>query len=284
MIRRAEAPRPRARNFSDQVSFFKRKRTVARKTLTWLETTFQRPPIRGEWVHFPMYHHILDDERRGFDRQLRYLRRFGDFLSADDAVDALARPGGIGGRYFCVTFDDGFKDSLTNALPILMDRKCPAIFFLATDYIGLDLDADWDQVRRFPQPPSPYRLPFEYMTWDDCRALQAGGMTLGAHTCGHVRLSELDEAESDRQIRASKARVEQELGRPCHHFAAPWGRPGLDFDPDVQPRQARAAGFRSFMTTATGSNAAGADPFAIRRIALLATNWNAQLHCQIARS
>ncbi len=137
--------RGRERNFSDQVSFFKRKRTVVRKSLTWLETTLQPPSIGGEWVHFPMYHHVLDDERRGFDRQLRYLRRFGDFLDADDAVDALARPGGIGGRYFCITFDDGFKDSLTNALPVLIDRKCPAIFFLATDYIGLDLDADWDQ-------------------------------------------------------------------------------------------------------------------------------------------
>ena len=76
------------------------------------------PSIGGESVHFPMYHQCsLDDERRGFDRQLRDCDASGDFLDADDAVDALARPGGIGGRYFCITFDDGFKDSLTNALP-----------------------------------------------------------------------------------------------------------------------------------------------------------------------
>ncbi len=283
MIPTAGVPRPRARNFSDQVSYLKRRRTVARKALSWLEATFLRPPIGSDWVHFPMYHHVLDDERRGFDRQLRHLRRYGDFLSASDAIDALAQPGGIGGRYFCVTFDDGFKDSRTNSLPILVERNCPAIFFLATDYIGLDLDEDWSQVCLFPQPPAPYHLPFEYMTWDDCRELQAAGMTLGAHTCGHVRLSELDPAQSDREIRESKARIERELGHPCHHFAAPWGRPGIDFDPAVHPQQARNAGFKSFMTTQSGSNMAGADPFAIRRLALLATHWNAQLRCQIGR-
>jgi peptidoglycan/xylan/chitin deacetylase (PgdA/CDA1 family) len=283
MSRTLGTQRARARNFSDQLPFHRRARTVVRKTLAWIRSPLVRPPTGREWVHFPLYHHILDDERRGFGRQLRHLRRYGDFLSADDAVDALANPGGIGGRYFCVTFDDGSKDSRTNALPILVERRCPAIFFLATDYIGLDLDADWDRVRRFPQPPPPYRLPFEYLTWDDCRAMQAAGMAFGAHTCAHVRPSQLGPADFDRELRESRGRIERELGSPCHHFACPWGQPGQDFDLAVHPEHARRAGFRSFMTTEPGPNYAHADPFAIRRFPLLATHWNAQIHCRLAR-
>ena len=33
------------------------------------------------WIRFPYYHHVFDDERHGFTRQLNYLRRFGEFIS-----------------------------------------------------------------------------------------------------------------------------------------------------------------------------------------------------------
>ncbi|MDP1908156.1 MAG: hypothetical protein Q8K85_07645, partial [Hyphomicrobium sp.] len=43
----------------------------------------------GGWIRFPYYHHVFDDERRGFARQLDYLRRFGDFVSIDEAAAML---------------------------------------------------------------------------------------------------------------------------------------------------------------------------------------------------
>ena len=67
------------------------------------------------------------------------------------------------------------------------------------------------------------------------------------------------------ELRESKSRIEAELQRPCKHFACPWGRPGVDFDPEVHPALARRVGYASFLTTRRGANAAGTSPFAIRR-------------------
>ena len=106
----------------------------------------------------------MDDERRGFDAHLRYMSRHGDFISMDDAVQALVNPAGIGGRYFCVTFDDGVKNCVTNALPILVERRVPAAFFIATDYVGLRLETDWERIRPFPQPYTGFRGAFDFVT------------------------------------------------------------------------------------------------------------------------
>jgi len=254
-------------------------RNLGRKSLAAVQSAFVRLPTDREWIFFPLYHFILDDERRGFDAHLRYMKRHGDFISMDGAVDALANPAGIGGRYFCVTFDDGVKNCVTNALPILAEHKAFAAFFLATDYVGLTLEADWERIRPFPQPYTGFHAAFDFITWDDCRRMHAAGMTIGAHTCGHKRLQSLTASESDRELRGSRARIEQELGAPCRHFAAPWGVPGADFDERVHPEQARAAGFTSFSTTKPGANVRHGDPFAIRRTGLRGFNWTSQIHC-----
>ncbi len=275
-------PFVRARTFPDLIGHVACWRNLGRKTLSAIMAPFMTLPADREWLFFPMYHFIVDDERRGFDSHLRYMRRHGEFLSMDDAVSALTNPAGLGGRYFCVTFDDGVKNCVTNALPILVEHRCPAVFFIATDYVGLELERDWERIRPFPQPYTGFRGAFDFMTWDDCRQMHRAGMTIGAHTCRHVRLRSLNPPDLDRELRGSKSRVEEELGVPCDHFAAPWGVPGQDFDPDVHPAHARSVGYKSFLTTRVGPNYAHGDPYAIRRIGLRGFNWTTQVHCLIA--
>lgn len=222
-------------------------------------------PADGEWIRFTYYHHVLDDERKGMAEHLKLMRRHGDFITLDDAVAALQDPAGIGGRYFCVTFDDGFRNCLTHAMPILVDHDCPAAFFLPTDYIGATLDEHWNMVRRFFDVASPnHPLVLEFLNWDDCRAMARAGMTFGSHTSSHVQPITLTAPEFQKELAESKASIERELGR-CDHFCCPWGTPGLHFDPKVHPDMVRQAGFKSFLTTCRGPNYAGADPFAIRR-------------------
>src|SRR5438477_2216637 len=129
---------PQAHTFADLIGRAACWRNLARKTLSAVAAPFRRLPESRDWILVPMYHFIVDDERRGFDAHLRYMRRHGDFLSADDAVEALTRPSGIGGRYFCVTFDDGVRNCMTHAMPLLVEHRCPAVFFIATDFVGLE--------------------------------------------------------------------------------------------------------------------------------------------------
>ena len=272
----------RAETFPDLIGQWACWRNLGRKTLAAVASRFMSLPRDRDWIFFPLYHFIVDDERRGFEAHLRYMRRSGDFISIHDAVDCLANPAGIGGRYFCVTFDDGVKNCVTNALPILSQWRVPAAFFVATDYVGLTLDKDWERIRPFPQPYTGFRAAFDFVTWDDCRALCAAGMTIGAHTRRHRRLQAMSEAECDEELRESKARIERELRIPCDHFAAPWGVPGADFDPAVHPARARALGYKSFLTTRPGANYSRHDPYAICRSGLRAFHWTGQVHCTLA--
>ena len=228
---------------------------------------FSRPPMEKEWILFQFYHWVLDDERGAFRKQLQFLRRHGDFISLDDAISALQSPSDIGGRYFCVTFDDGFKNWITNAVPVLKELDVPAAFFLPTKYIGLDLDRDWGKIAPFYQSSwGRYGRFFEFLNWDECRQIAAEGFTLGSHTCSHARLTSLESGEAEEELQLSKQTIEEQVGRPCRHFCCPWGKSVRDFDPAVHPEMARRAGYVSFLTTDYGLNLPGGSAFAIKRI------------------
>jgi peptidoglycan/xylan/chitin deacetylase (PgdA/CDA1 family) len=221
------------------------------------------------WIRFPYYHHVFDDERAGFSRQLDYLKQHGDFISLSNAVSLLESGATIDGRFFCITFDDGFKNNLTNAVPILLDKKAPAAFFLTTDYIGLDVDVDQQRLLDFYDHRQTL---MEFLNWDDCKKMIAAGMEIGSHTMGHTRLSGLQEDDVRQQLAASKKVIESNLDQRCVHFCSPFGIPGRDFDPQRDPALVRAAGYKSMLTTERGAMRSGDDPFRVRRDHMLA-NW-----------
>jgi peptidoglycan/xylan/chitin deacetylase (PgdA/CDA1 family) len=69
-----------------------------------------------------------------FDWQLAALDRWFTVLPLREAATRL-RSGTLPRRAACVTFDDGYADNVTVALPILRRRGMPATFFLATGFI-----------------------------------------------------------------------------------------------------------------------------------------------------
>jgi peptidoglycan/xylan/chitin deacetylase (PgdA/CDA1 family) len=111
----------------------------------------------------------------------------------------------------------------------------------------------------------------EFMTWEDCRALQAAGMTVGSHSRSHARLANLDRAQALAELTDSKRAIEHAIGRECRHFCAPYGLPGKDFDSMRDPALAREAGYASFATGVRGAMT-GPEPFLLKRDHLLA-NW-----------
>ena len=247
-------------------------RSIARDAAVWALSFAAPSPAGREWIRFPFYHHVFDDERRGFARHLDFMAGQGDFVSIEQALAMAASGASLGGRYFCVTFDDGFKNNAVNALPILAERDVPAAFFLAAGYIGTDPGRDRDKLLEFFDDGETL---MEFMDWDDCRALAEAGMTVGSHTMTHARLAGLDEDQVVVELQSSKQVIEENLGRPCLDFCCPWGRPGEDYMPGRDPGLAAAQGYRSFLTTTRGAMSPGADPMAIQRDHLLA-NWSAR--------
>ena len=247
-------------------------RDVALRTLA----VGQRIDDTGNWIRFPYYHHVFDDERADFARQLRYLAGFGEFISLDDAVALLETDGAIDGRYFCVSFDDGLKSCLTGALPILAERSIPATFYVVTAMIGRTL-APGDEAARRDFGFRGRHTSLDFLTWDDCRTMVRSGMFIGSHCRNHVRLAHLGTEDAVAELSESKAAIEREVGAKCHHLCPPYGIPEKDFLPERDGGLARDAGYRSLAMGWRGAMRQGDDPFRLRRDHLIAGWGNHQL-------
>ncbi|MCH8237206.1 MAG: polysaccharide deacetylase family protein [Proteobacteria bacterium] len=269
-----DLPVRRYQDFSAGQTLLERVRGFARNATVMALSAGRSPAKSGGWIRFPFYHHVFDDERRGFARQLDFMASLGDFIGLDDAVDMMESGSPIDGRYFCVTFDDGFKNGITNAMPLLLDKGVPAAFFLVTGYIGTSVEKDRDKLLGFYESGD---LLMEFLDWDDCRKMADAGMTIGSHTVNHVQLSQLDEAGAEAELRDSKQSIEKELGRPCEHFCPPFGRRDIDFLPHRDPEIARRVGYKSFHCGHRGAMRLGDSPMMVSRDHLLAGWGNYQL-------
>ena len=243
-------------------------RLVAEQARLAVKSVSRRVDTSGNWLRFPFYHHVFDDERRGFARHLDQMRQYGEFIGLDEAVRLITDGTPLDGRYLCLSFDDGFRSGLTNALPLLVERRCPAAFFIVSGLVAASRGAGCtlEQQRFF----APDRRPVSFLTWEDCRTLHAAGMTIGSHSASHRKFITLDDQQAEEELRRSKTEIEAALGVPCHHFACPWGKPGRDFRIERDPVLAQRLGYRSFLTTRYGAATPGDSPFAIRRVGLLA--------------
>lgn len=220
------------------------------------------------WLRFPFYHHVFEDERSGFTAQIDKIREYGDFISIDDALNLLNGTTKLDGRYFCLSFDDGFKSCFSGALPILAEREIPAVFYLVSDFIGQSLDPD-DPIARQVFGFRGSTTTLDFLSWDNCREMASNGMTFGSHTSHHINLKSADIESARNEMINSKAIIEREVGR-CDHFCPPYGIPETHYDPLRDPELARSCGYKSFVTGIRGANHMGDDSFTIRRDQLLA--------------
>jgi len=70
-----------------------------------------------------------------FDWQMRFLRNNFHPLPLGEAIERL-REGSLPPRSVCVTFDDGYSDNETLALPILRKYEIPATVFVSTGFLN----------------------------------------------------------------------------------------------------------------------------------------------------
>jgi len=257
-----------------------------------------------------------------FAAQMDFIRRRFHVVYDQQVVGWLRGTDSLPPCPLLITFDDGYRDSLVNALPILRERGLPAVVFLATDYIGSDVPFNWDLaaycfhhtaqseadlpalghqswsseaereavlnrllalLKTLPAAESRaacWALPRAlgvgvssdafaglHLSWDEVREITLAGVAVGAHTQSHPILTRVSPDRVQAEIAGSKARIEDELGRPITTFAYPNGTPE-DFNPEVEASVHRA-GFEVAYTVVPGParfDEAWANPLAIRRV------------------
>ena len=99
------------------------------------------------------YHRVNDDDdpflpavpTQVFKAQIRHISKTYTVLPVDALVDCMNR-GRLPRNAIAITFDDGYRDNLTHAAPIVARHGVPATIFLATGYIASTSRPWFDEV------------------------------------------------------------------------------------------------------------------------------------------
>ncbi len=267
---------------------------------TWrglLALTYHRIGTPGD---APLDRAMWDATLEDFDTQVAFLARNFDIVGP---ADVGPRPTG---RHVLITFDDGYRDNYTHALPTLRAHNATATFFLTTGFLDRPRLAWWDEIawmvhtsggdgaeipalldrvktlpgtqredwlNRLGASTGAGRAPAaaaadQWMTWRMARELLAAGMTVGGHTVSHPILARLDEDAQRAEVVACRARLEAELGIPMRWFSYPNGDGG-SFDARTRAIVAEAGAELAFAFHAGFVRRSDAwDPYALPRIAV----------------
>jgi peptidoglycan/xylan/chitin deacetylase (PgdA/CDA1 family) len=206
-----------------------------------------------------------------FARHMACLARHAHVHALADFVAGAAVPMEYSRPAVAITFDDGYADNLHEALPCLQHYGFAATCFAV---VGL-LDTEEYLPHDLDELPEARRM----LTRAEARGLQAGGVTVGSHLLEHCRLAPLSDTEVVRQIESSRRELSELLARPVDLLAYPFGRV-CDIDARAA-RGARAAGYAAAATAMYGWNAAGGDPFMLRRIGVESSDTSFTLRAKL---
>jgi peptidoglycan/xylan/chitin deacetylase (PgdA/CDA1 family) len=158
-----------------------------------------------------------------FAAQLAWLAQEGYVtLRMDEAAACLQGKRGCPPRAIVLTFDDGYMDAYTDALPLLQKHGFVATFYVVAAFIG----------------------EHGYMGWDELEQLRDAGMEIGSHTLTHPNLTILSRDQASYEILHSAEIIGGNLQVPMHSFCYPIGK----FTPLVKSL-VQEAGYTNAVTT-----------------------------------
>jgi peptidoglycan/xylan/chitin deacetylase (PgdA/CDA1 family) len=171
-------------------------------------------------------------------------------------ADALDRPERLPDRCALVTFDDGYRSLVRDAIPILDELGIPSVVFVPTAHIGGTNAFDIDE-----EPEE------EICDWDDLRFLARHDMSVQSHGVRHVPMSTIDPDAQAEELRASRQQLESGLETTVDLFAFPYGDEGPD--PLFMRASLRASGYRAAFAYGGGpADLRRDDHFALPRLAM----------------
>jgi len=208
------------------------------------------------------YHRVADEHPNGwtisnahFQAQVEWLQQRFEIVTLEEGQRRIAseqndRP------TVCLSFDDGYADNCTTAVPWLLDRDIPFTYFVASNHVQSGKPFAHDLENGQPLAPNTAR---------QLQEMAQAGVEIGAHTRTHADLGKMtsEEALYD-EIVGSKRDIESLIDRPVRYFAFPFGLPeNLSSDAF---RIAFQAGFWGVCSAYGGYNLPGDDSFHLQRI------------------
>lgn len=207
-------------------------------------------------------HYVFDDQLEVFENLIIYLKKMGTFINTDRCLKMLQGKDDIDGRYFHLSFDDGFMNNFINAMPILRRHNVPAIFFVPSSLVG----ASYEVAEHYCLRTTSYIGVIEIMGWREVKELLKEGFEVGSHTKTHVRFSAISSSKQlmETEILGSKYELEDQLGVECKYISWPYGR--LSDADSVSLEMVKRAGYDACFGAYRGSLVPGkTHPYSIPR-------------------
>jgi len=142
--------------------------------------------VEGTWA-FPAE---SGSGTRGLHKQLSLLRRVATVVALDAALDDLASGRPLPPRAVALTFDDGYRDNLDVALPMLQDLGLPATFFLVPGVLDGEITPWWETLGHAFTTTRR-----DSLDWDGTAWSLSGAERRGSHDRVAARLKQLRQAE-----------------------------------------------------------------------------------------
>jgi len=186
----------------------------------------------------PLWHDLsrLSLSPKRFRTQLEMLMDAGFELVTVAELARLAGGETPPPGYAAISFDDGMRNNLTVALPIMQEYGLRATVYVTIGYLG--------GTSPWIGPKGDNRM----LSEEEVRDLATAGWELGAHTMTHPDLSTLDYDACRREIEDSKTALEEIGGVPVETFAYPFGLYG-----PMAIAATRDSGLLAAVTTGSGS-------------------------------
>ena len=156
-------------------------------------------------------------------------------------------------KSIAITFDDGFKNIQTNALPILKEFGFTATLFVNLYFLERKI------------PKEFYWSDWLTLNWEEIKQLHESDITVGSHALTHRKLTKVSDGDLQNEIFGSKEIIEQNIGEKIFAFSYPHGA----FNNKIK-NILKLNNFRCSCSSIHGANNAHADPYTLRRTEITA--------------
>ena len=208
------------------------------------------------------YHSVPASERELFAAQLDMISRHARVIRSEQGIGRTDAPESGRGSA-AITFDDGFENFLTQALPELEKRNMPATVFVIADGMNREFGSE--------------KYAEKLLSLEQVRSLPTHLVTIGSHTLSHPMLTRVEEREARQEIQDSRTKLEEMLGGEVKQFSFPFG----DFNEKLV-EVCRTAGYERVYTTLPAFAFEQRGEFMVGRIRVDPTDWPMEFRLKLA--
>ena len=210
-----------------------------------------------------------------FNAQMEFLYSNNySVMRLEEYISSLTQNRELPHKSVVITFDDGYRNSYTNAFPVLKRFNFPATMFLATDYIGKNEVFPW--FRDLCGSDTWVRGNWLPLSWEEIIEMSQDGVTFGSHTCSHTNVRQMRKRTFEEEIERSKDIIERKIDKQINLFSYPFSFPKYRRRYSDLIKETREALLRrrylGACTTIIGANSLKSDPFCLRRIQIKNTD------------